>query len=151
MPSSAISLFPGTVFGLSVLTLRLGAFDMGRENMLNVFPTKHIPSSVLHESGWICKSLFLSIAGMAFGAGSGIAHRAVDAVMGPRTIQHETVVSEAVAAAPSPAMNSFSGSDACSIHSKAFQDVCIFSFSDPPFFCENLFSLFQNTGISSNI
>ncbi|RRT78141.1 hypothetical protein B296_00027539 [Ensete ventricosum] len=30
--------------------------------------------------------------GMAFGT---IAHRAVDAVVGPRTIQHETVVSEA--------------------------------------------------------
>ena len=51
-----------------------------------------------------------------------MAHRAVDAVLGPRTIQHETVfVLEAAAAAPAaPAMNT----DACSIHSKAFQDVC---------------------------
>jgi hypothetical protein len=61
------------------------------------------------------------ILGMAFGTGSAMAHRAVDAVMGPRTIQHETVVSEAAAAAPAaPAMNT----DACGIHSKAFQDVC---------------------------
>ncbi|XAR72415.1 hypothetical protein NMG60_11019041 [Bertholletia excelsa] len=58
--------------------------------------------------------------GMAFGTGSAVAHRAVDAVMGPRTIQHETVVSEA-AAAPAPAANTMV-SDACSVHSKAFQD-----------------------------
>ncbi|MBA0856099.1 hypothetical protein Goshw_023294, partial [Gossypium schwendimanii] len=63
--------------------------------------------------------------GMAFGTGSAVAHRAVDAVMGPRTIQHETVVSEAAAA---PA-NSFTGSDACSIHSKAFQD-CLNSYGN---------------------
>nr|DAD22162.1 TPA_asm: hypothetical protein HUJ06_023625 [Nelumbo nucifera] len=60
---------------------------------------------------------------MAFGTGSAVAHRAVDAVLGPRTIQHETVVSEAAAAAPAPTMNNV-GSDACNIHSKAFQDVC---------------------------
>lgn len=59
---------------------------------------------------------------MAFGTGSAVAHRAVDAVMGPRTIQHEAVVSEA-AAAPAATANSF-GSDACGVHSKAFQDVC---------------------------
>ncbi|KAK6923853.1 CHCH protein [Dillenia turbinata] len=62
--------------------------------------------------------------GMAFGTGSAVAHRAVDAVLGPRTIQHETVVSEAAAPAAAPTMNSVSGSDACNIHSKAFQD-CI--------------------------
>ncbi|RWW06841.1 hypothetical protein BHE74_00012402 [Ensete ventricosum] len=59
---------------------------------------------------------------MAFGTGSAVAHRAVDAVMGPRTIQHETVVSEA-AAATAPVSNAV-GTDACGIHSKAFQDVC---------------------------
>ncbi|KAF8733874.1 hypothetical protein HU200_014726 [Digitaria exilis] len=58
--------------------------------------------------------------GMAFGTGSAMAHRAVDAVMGPRTIQHETVVSEAASAAPAaPMMNA----DSCGNHSKAFQDV----------------------------
>ncbi|CAN6482325.1 unnamed protein product [Victoria cruziana] len=59
--------------------------------------------------------------GMAFGTGSAIAHRAVDAVLGPRTIQHETVVPQA-SAAPAAAVNSMSGSDACSVHSKSFQD-----------------------------
>ena len=58
---------------------------------------------------------------MAFGTGSAMAHRAVDAVMGPRTIQQETVVSEADA--PAPTMNNVAF-DACSAHSKAFQDVC---------------------------
>lgn len=59
--------------------------------------------------------------GMAFGTGSAMAHRAVDAVMGPRTIQHETVVSEAVSAAPAPIAGSSVG-DACGVHNKAFQD-----------------------------
>ncbi|KAL0376019.1 UNVERIFIED_CONTAM: hypothetical protein Scaly_0719500 [Sesamum calycinum] len=62
--------------------------------------------------------------GMAFGTGSAVAHRAVDAVMGPRTIQHETVVSEAVAA-PAPAASNMG--DSCSVHSKAFQD-CLNSY-----------------------
>ncbi|EPS59096.1 hypothetical protein M569_15712 [Genlisea aurea] len=61
--------------------------------------------------------------GMAFGTGSAVAHRAVDAVMGPRTIQHETVASEAASAVQAPAAASL-GTDACSVHSKAFQD-CI--------------------------
>ncbi|KAL8541770.1 hypothetical protein ACS0TY_002868 [Phlomoides rotata] len=60
--------------------------------------------------------------GMAFGTGSAVAHRAVDSVMGPRTIQHETVGSEA-AAAPASAAPSMGGSDACGMHFKAFQDV----------------------------
>lgn len=60
---------------------------------------------------------------MAFGTGSAVAHRAVDAVMGPRTIQHEAVVSEAVSG-PSAATSSLGGSDACGMHTKAFQDVC---------------------------
>lgn len=58
--------------------------------------------------------------GVAFGTGSAMAHRAVDAVMGPRTIQHETVVTEAAGASPAPINNSVG--DACGIHSKAFQD-----------------------------
>ncbi|CAI0448585.1 unnamed protein product [Linum tenue] len=58
--------------------------------------------------------------GMAFGTGSAVAHRAVDAVMGPRTIQHETVVAEA-AGIPAPTASNMSV-DGCGIHSKAFQD-----------------------------
>ncbi|CBI38242.3 hypothetical protein VitviT2T_003950 [Vitis vinifera] len=67
--------------------------------------------------------------GMAFGTGSAVAHRAVDAVMGPRTIQHETVASEA-AASSAPTMNNVGGSDACNAHSKAFQDCLNSSGSD---------------------
>ena len=70
---------------------------------------------------------YMFLSGMAFGTGSAIAHRAVDAVLGPRTIQHETVVSAApstVAVAASP-VSSTVGSDACTIQSKAFQDVCV--------------------------
>ena len=75
--------------------------------------------------------------GMAFGTGSAMAHRAVDAVMGPRTIQHETVVSEAAAAAPaSPMMNA----DACGNHSKAFQDV----WNTSPLVLPNSYSLLQS-------
>lgn len=70
----------------------------------------------------------LRVTGMAFGTGSAVAHRAVDAVMGPRTIQHETVVSEAAASAPASGTNSFASADACGIHSKAFQDVRDFFF-----------------------
>ncbi|PIN18657.1 hypothetical protein CDL12_08678 [Handroanthus impetiginosus] len=66
--------------------------------------------------------------GMAFGTGSAVAHRAVDAVMGPRTIQHETVASEA-AAAPAPAPAATSMGDACGVHSKAFQD-CLNSYGN---------------------
>ena len=55
--------------------------------------------------------------GLAFGTGSAVAHRAVDAVVGPRTIQHEMAATESLAAATPMA-----GADACNIHSKAFQD-----------------------------
>ncbi|XP_051132503.1 uncharacterized protein LOC127252391 [Andrographis paniculata] len=66
------------------------------------------------------------VEGMAFGGGSAIAHRAVDAVMGPRTIQHETVVSQAVAA-PSPGATTMGGSEACALQSMALQD-CLNSY-----------------------
>ncbi|KAI8532406.1 hypothetical protein RHMOL_Rhmol11G0212700 [Rhododendron molle] len=94
-------------------------------------PVRNPPQPVSHapppapvqggSGGSMLGALGATIAqGMAFGTGSAVAHRAVDAVMGPRTIQHETVVSES-APAPAPTANSM-GSDACSMHSKAFQD-----------------------------
>ena len=62
----------------------------------------------------------------------------VDTILGPRTIQHETVVSEAAAATPAaPAINV----DACSIHSKAFQYVCLLAT-----FC---FLIFLRSGASN--
>ncbi|KAG9440175.1 hypothetical protein H6P81_020340 [Aristolochia fimbriata] len=84
-------------------------------------PATHAPPPAPVQSGGgsLLGGIGSTIAqGMAFGTGSAVAHRAVDAVMGPRTIQHETVVSEAAAAAPA---NSTS-MDSCGIHSKAFQD-----------------------------
>ena len=61
---------------------------------------------------------------MAFGGGSAIAHRAVDAMMGPRVIKHETVASSVPSAA-----SVYTGSDACVDQSKAFTDVCFLYFT----------------------
>lgn len=55
---------------------------------------------------------------MAFGTGSAVAHRAVDSLMGPRTIQHETVPAAAGSAAPELSK------DACGMHLDAFTKVC---------------------------
>ena len=63
---------------------------------------------------------------MTFGTGNAMTHRAVDAVLGPWTIQHETVASEAAATPAAPTANIFGGSDAWIIHTKAFQDVSKF-------------------------
>lgn len=77
----------------------------------------------------LCFGSGADFTGLAFGTGSAVAHRAVDAVVGPRTIQHEHVGSDAAAnPVQAASMNGFSGSDACNIHSKAFQDVCVVSF-----------------------
>ena len=52
--------------------------------------------------------------GAAMGTGSAMAHRAVDSMMGPRTVIHEN----APAAAPAPM--SSSAADACGNHMTAF-------------------------------
>ncbi|KAJ8764746.1 hypothetical protein K2173_009140 [Erythroxylum novogranatense] len=88
-------------------------------------PVHHAPPPAPPQSGGggMLSGIGSTIAqGMAFGTGSAMAHRAVDAVLGPRAIQHETVVSEATVAAPAPTSSSIGGADACSVHSKAFQD-----------------------------
>ncbi|KAK7252269.1 hypothetical protein RIF29_36100 [Crotalaria pallida] len=86
--------------------------------------------------------------GMAFGTGSAVAHRAVDAVMGPRTIQHE--VTGSAEPAPAPTANTFGG-DACSVHSKAFQD-CITHYgteiSKCQFYMDMLAECRKNSGSS---
>ncbi|XP_022744802.1 coiled-coil-helix-coiled-coil-helix domain-containing protein 10, mitochondrial-like isoform X2 [Durio zibethinus] len=109
------------------------------------------PAPAQSGSGGLLGGIGSTIAqGMAFGAGSAVAHRAVDAVLGPRTIQHETVVSEA-AAAPSlaAATSSFAGSDACSNHSKAFQD-CLNSYGNEiskcQFYMDTLSECRKNSG-----
>ena len=64
--------------------------------------------------------------GVTWGAGNAIGHRVVDAIIGPRTIKHETVVSEAApaSAAASPVANSMA-SASCDTQSKAFQEVSL--------------------------
>ncbi|KAJ9567905.1 hypothetical protein OSB04_003871 [Centaurea solstitialis] len=55
---------------------------------------------------------------MAFGAGNAVAHRAVDSMMGPRVVRHETVAS----AAPAAAAPSVTNLDSCVAQYKAFDD-----------------------------
>lgn len=48
------------------------------------------PAVPQQQTGGIMRGIGSTIAeGMAFGGGSAVAHRAVDAVMGPRTVHHE--------------------------------------------------------------
>ncbi|KAL5563366.1 hypothetical protein UlMin_033113 [Ulmus minor] len=73
--------------------------------------------------------------GMAFGTGSAMAHKAVDVVL---------------AATPAaPTTNSFDGSDACGIHTKAFQD-CLNSYgsdlSKCQFYMDMLIECKKNSG-----
>lgn len=74
------------------------------------------------QGGGMLAGLGATIAqGMAFGTGSAVAHRAVDSVMGPRTVVHEH------AGGPqqeqySPMAQPVSSADACVNQSKAFQD-----------------------------
>lgn len=70
--------------------------------------------------------LFYERAGIGWGAGSSIGHRAVDAIFGPRVVKHETVASSApeiVTSAAAPNANSLGNSEACGGQSKAFTDV----------------------------
>ncbi|CAN6854741.1 unnamed protein product [Brassica oleracea var. botrytis] len=84
--------------------------------------------------------------GMAFGTGSAVAHRAVDSVMGPRTIQHETVEAASASVAP---VGSSMFSSSCDIHAKAFQD-CISSYgsdiSKCQFYMDMLSECKKNSG-----
>lgn len=65
------------------------------------------------------------VQGMTFGVGSAVANRAVDAVMGPRTMQVEHVGNNgaAPAMAPASAGGAASSSSACSDQYNNFQEV----------------------------
>ncbi|CAH8281742.1 unnamed protein product [Eruca vesicaria subsp. sativa] len=84
--------------------------------------------------------------GMAWGTGNAIAHRVTDAIMGPRTIKHETVA--AAPASPSPVANSMA-SASCDTQSKAFQD-CVNNFgsdiSKCQFYMDMLTECKKNSG-----
>lgn len=62
--------------------------------------------------------------GAALGTGSAIAHRAVDAVMGPRTVVHEHQGAPAAAPMEAPAPTGAAPEGPCSAQAKAFAD-CI--------------------------
>ncbi|KAJ4701485.1 Cox19-like CHCH family protein [Melia azedarach] len=97
-------------------------------------PLRNSPQAAVHApppaplqggNGSVRGGLGAAVAdGLAIGTGSAVAHRAVDAVMGPRVIHHETVGSSAPAAAPAPAptTSSLGGADACGGQFKALQD-----------------------------
>ncbi|CAH8363342.1 unnamed protein product [Eruca vesicaria subsp. sativa] len=85
------------------------------------------PAAQASGGGGMLSGIGSTIAqGMAFGTGSAVAHRAVDAVMGPRTIQHEGVETASSAPAATPAAGSMLSSS-CDLHAKAFQD-CVSSY-----------------------
>ncbi|ERN14356.1 coiled-coil-helix-coiled-coil-helix domain-containing protein 2 [Amborella trichopoda] len=74
------------------------------------------PPAPVQSSGGMLGGIGSTIAqGMAFGVGSDMGHRAVESIMGPRTVHMDT----APAAQP---VASAGASDACDIHNKAFQD-----------------------------
>lgn len=68
--------------------------------------------------------------GMAFGTGSAIAHRAVDAVMGPRVVQHEHTSVPSPAAVPMASPVSSVGGGSCAQQAKAFEDCITGNASD---------------------
>ncbi|GMN40181.1 hypothetical protein TIFTF001_009406 [Ficus carica] len=96
------------------------------------------PAPVQSGNGSVMGGLGATIAdGLAFGTGSAVAHRAVDAMLGPRVIQHDTVASPAPAAASAPSMTSSEARNACGNHSKALQDEIslFYTYFRYPVFC----------------
>ncbi|CAA2974626.1 Hypothetical predicted protein [Olea europaea subsp. europaea] len=93
--------------------------------------------------------------GMAFGGGNAIAHRAVDSMLGPRTIIHESVASSSPAPGPEAAtMNTLGGSDACGVQSKAFQDCLNYHGTDISkcqFYLDMLSECHKGSGAGSSI
>ncbi|KAM7255514.1 hypothetical protein ACFE04_008412 [Oxalis oulophora] len=91
--------------------------------------------------------------GLAFGTGSAIAHRAVESVMGPRTVQHE-YVEGAAASTPAPAASNLTGADACGGQSKSFQD-CLNAYGDDiskcQFYLDMLSECRRNSSSSLNV
>ncbi|KAK8936559.1 hypothetical protein KSP39_PZI012622 [Platanthera zijinensis] len=80
------------------------------------------PPATVPGGGSLLEGIGSTIAqGMTFGTGSAVAHRAVDSILGPRTVQHETGSSQAPDAASLPTRNAGT-TDACNMHSMAFQE-----------------------------
>ncbi|KAI7745978.1 hypothetical protein M8C21_026842 [Ambrosia artemisiifolia] len=94
-------------------------------------PAKQTPPHAPVQSsggGSVIGAIVSTIAdGVAFGAANAVAHRVVDAVMGPRTVRHETVAAAPKSTATATAT---AYSDACGTHYKVFQDCINSSGSD---------------------
>ncbi|KAL2623499.1 hypothetical protein R1flu_003704 [Riccia fluitans] len=83
------------------------------------------PAVPQRSGGSVMGGLASTVAeGMAFGTGSAIAHRAADAIVGHRTIQHEHVQVSDGAGYNTSSPISTVAQNSCSNQSKAFQD-CI--------------------------
>ncbi|KAK8597053.1 hypothetical protein V6N13_001679 [Hibiscus sabdariffa] len=91
--------------------------------------------------------------GIGWGVGTAMAHRAVDAIVGPRVFKHETVASsEPAAPAPAPARapntNIAMNSDACGGQSKALSD-CLSNFGSDISKCQFYMNMLQECRNSS--
>ncbi|GMI77362.1 hypothetical protein like AT5G09570 [Hibiscus trionum] len=89
--------------------------------------------------------------GIGWGVGSAMAHRAVDAIVGPRVFKHETVASSepaAAAAAPAPNTNNVMNSDACGGQSKALGD-CLSNYGTDISKCQFYMDMLQKCRSSS--
>lgn len=82
-------------------------------------PPPPAPMQQQQQGGGMVAGLASTIAqGVAFGTGSAVAHRAVDSVMGPRTVQHEHVqVTQTTTTGTAS-----TSQDVCQNQAKAFQD-----------------------------
>ncbi|KAM4069288.1 hypothetical protein ACB094_12G078500 [Castanea mollissima] len=105
------------------------------------------------QSGSVMGSLGATIAdGLAWGTGTSIAHRAMDALMGPRVIKHETVASSASDVPPAPNTNGVGSSTVCADQSKALID-CLEGYgsdiSKCQFYMDMLHQCRQNSGTLS--
>ncbi|KAK8483547.1 hypothetical protein V6N13_056972 [Hibiscus sabdariffa] len=104
-------------------------------------PSNNVPSKPASSAPG--SGLVAAIAdGIGWGVGTAMAHRAVDAIVGPRVIKHETV------AAPAPNMNNVMNSDACGGQSKALSD-CLSNFGSDISKCQFYMNMLQKCRQSS--
>ncbi|XP_068312709.1 uncharacterized protein [Pyrus communis] len=117
-------------------------------------PSRRSPSPAPAPTGRGGSMFSGFVQGMALGIGDAVAHRAVDALMGPRrvTIRNEAAAAAAPVLETRASTSSVNGSDACSNHSKAFQD-CIDEFvsdiSKCQWYMDKLYECKNNSGMLS--
>lgn len=115
-------------------SIRLWSLDDGSNTAFVAFVAEPLPCFLLFVCLFIAVLVMMtrilySWIGMAFGTGSAVAHRAVDAVVGPRTISHEhTQVSDGQGNVSQTQSTTAVAHDACNNQTKAFQDVSL----EPP-------------------